>query len=165
MIGRSGIFSGNLIEMPSLPIFLGFPGHRLYFSAVLLLVSFIGGKTFNYDEAASLSLFRLQSTTGVATNSPLDMLTNLNINPEPAALLEPVRLTPTIGSINVIFTVQAYRFTSPLFSFNTRAYCYLGACSVPGPTFALQPEDSISYVTVQAILYLIFFSQLVTCTA
>jgi FtsP/CotA-like multicopper oxidase with cupredoxin domain len=64
------------------------------------------------------------------------------------AFTEPVEVSSTLSVWSARLIVQAIRWSEPsgALSFNTRAYCYNGACSIPGPAFKLKPGDSFTLI-------------------
>lgn len=59
---------------------------------------------------------------------------------------QPTKISSSDGSLSITLTVEAYRVTTELFSYTTRAYCYNGKCSVPGPTISVKPGDTLTIV-------------------
>lgn len=47
--------------------------------------------------------------------------------------------------------VRAHRHSNGRVAFNTRAYCYEGRCSYPGPTISLKPGDNFTMTLVNAL--------------
>ena len=52
-------------------------------------------------------------------------------------------LTSTDGRLEVTLTVEQHQLDAGAFKKNVRAYCYEGACSVPGPTLRVFPGDTV----------------------
>lgn len=82
-----------------------------------------------------------EAANGLEVFSPY-VLWNDHINEESAELQSPVAIRSVNGRLDVELTVEQFRFRS-LFSFNTRAFCYDGKCSVPGPTLYCRAGDTI----------------------
>ena len=70
------------------------------------------------------------------------LLVNRNSNPNSQNLVEPLKISSTNGILNVNLTVEPFQFNG-VFSYYTRAFCYNGSCSVPGPTISVQPGDIV----------------------
>lgn len=56
-------------------------------------------------------------------------------------LVEPVVISSSKSVWSASITVEEYEFFNSELSFNTRAYCYMGTCSHPGPTIQVKPGD------------------------
>lgn len=79
------------------------------------------------------------------------MMNNVEVYTNSQALKEPRKIYSVNGIFNIALHVKPYHFTSGIFNFTTRAYCYLGTCSVPGPTFYLKPGDFMNVTLVNEL--------------
>ena len=61
-------------------------------------------------------------------------------------------LTSTAGRLEVTLTVEQHQLDAGAFKKNVRAYCYEGACSVPGPTLRVFPGDTVVLTLVNNLL-------------
>lgn len=59
-------------------------------------------------------------------------------------LVEPTVISSTDSVWSATITVEEYDFSNSEVSFTTRAYCYLGTCSYPGPTIQVKPGDEFT---------------------
>jgi hypothetical protein len=84
------------------------------------------------------------------TNS---ILYNDHLSASKTLLAAPIDLYSTNGVLDVTLTTNIFRQSNGIFSFNTRAYCLNGACSVPAPTLHLYPGDLLRFYFCTAIDY------------
>ena len=97
-----------------------------------------------------LLLVTLRSTDAVTGGT---LMNNTEIYGSSANLTEPTVLSTQTGFMSITLRVRAYRFTSGIFSFNTRAYCYDSddaepICSIPGPTIQVYPGDRVNLTLI-----------------
>ena len=64
----------------------------------------------------------------------------------------PTTLTSTGGRLEVTLTVEQHQLDAGAFKKNVRAFCYEGACSVPGPTLRVFPGDTVVLTLVNNLL-------------
>ena len=58
-------------------------------------------------------------------------------------LHEPIKLVSFNGKLNADLAIRSYRYDNGFIAFNTRVYCYLDYCSIPGPSLNCKPGDVI----------------------
>jgi FtsP/CotA-like multicopper oxidase with cupredoxin domain len=68
-----------------------------------------------------------------------------------APLVSPVDIssgTSSPSTWSLTLTVEAHRHQNDQIAFNTRAYCWNGVCSVPGPTIHVRAGDNFTLTIV-----------------
>lgn len=77
-----------------------------------------------------------------------DILHNTGIYTASEALKEPISVYSRSGQLSVDLVVEEYRFSTDVFSFSTRVFCWTGMqqqyCSFPGPTLHCFPGDVVT---------------------
>ncbi|KAK3233393.1 hypothetical protein CYMTET_56307 [Cymbomonas tetramitiformis] len=66
-------------------------------------------------------------------------------------LQEPIVLESSEGILEATLSVEQYKYDNGVYNFNTRAFCYEGACTVPGPTFKIRPGDTLKITLVNGL--------------
>ncbi len=87
----------------------------------------------------------------LAKNVPLKYLSNKKIFNESKILKEPLKVYSIYGTLEVELSIESYHYKNELFEFNTRAFCYNGNCSIPGPSLFVVPGDVLTVKLVNKL--------------
>eukprot|EP00301_Raphidiophrys_heterophryoidea_P027654 c9756_g1_i2.p1 GENE.c9756_g1_i2~~c9756_g1_i2.p1 ORF type:complete len:451 (-),score=137.44 c9756_g1_i2:431-1729(-) len=67
------------------------------------------------------------------------------------ALTQPTVIQSVNGWLNATLTIESFVMNATMFSFKTRAFCYNGVCSVPGPTLRFYPGDKLNITVINKL--------------
>jgi len=79
------------------------------------------------------------------------VLYNPGIFTSSSMLQTPITIPSSSGVLTADISVKHFRFTSEVFDFDTRAYCFLGTCSIPGPTLIVQQGDVVKLRLINSL--------------
>lgn len=112
--------------------------------------------TYSKFKIRRTTLFTRMSYLGVLLTICIIFRTNAilyndHISVSKTLLAAPIDLYSSNGLLDVTLTTNVFRENNGIFSFNTRAYCLNGICSVPAPTLHLFPGDKLRLTFCTAI--------------